>query len=395
MPAHSVLILMSDTGGGHRASANALQDAFGLRYPGQFRIAIVDLLIDHLAWPLNRLPKSYNFLATQATGLWRGLWWLGERRRLAGVMQTAAARISTRQLQAVFVNARPDLVVSTHPLVQGMTLFALRRLGLHTPFATVVTDLATAHPLWFDPGVELCFVASPEAHRRARQAGLAASQIRLTGLPIRPAFAETPRAKPALRRELGLALDLPAALLLGGGEGMGPVAEIALAVAAALAGPGGAQGQLVVVCGRNRKLRDILTAQDWPIPVHVAGFVENMADWMAACDCIVTKAGPGSIAEALSQGLPIILSGFIPGQEEGNVPYVVENGAGVYCSAPSDIAGIVCRWFGNERSQLSQMAEQARRLGHPAAVFDIVDALAHLVDPAMVPVRQDSRREPA
>jgi 1,2-diacylglycerol 3-beta-galactosyltransferase len=304
---------------------------------------------------------------------------MGER-RLAATLLTAGAWLSARRLQALFTGAKPDLVVSTHPLVQGMTLYTLRRLGLSPPFATVVTDLATAHPLWFDPGVDLCFVASAEAARRARQAGLAAAQIRLTGVPIRPAFAQALRPRAALRDELGLAPELPAVLLLGGGEGMGPVAAIARATAAALADPAGPRGQVAVICGRNQKLRASLAALDWPVPVQVMGFVDNMADWMAACDCLVTKAGPGSIAEALSQGLPLILSSYIPGQEEGNVPYIVDNGAGVYCREPDAIARLVRRWFTDERPLLSQMSERARQLGRPAAVFDIVDGLAELAD---------------
>jgi len=75
---------------------------------------------------------------------------------------------------------------------------------------------------------------------------------------------------------------------------------------------------------------------------------------MAACDCIITKAGPGTIAEALSRGLPIVLSGFIPGQEEGNVPYVVNNQAGVHCEEPAAIARTVQRWFGADQTTLQK-----------------------------------------
>ena len=84
---------------------------------------------------------------------------------------------------------------------------------------------------------------------------------------------------------------------------------------------------------------------------------------MAACDCIVTKAGPGTIAEALISGLPIVLSGFIPGQEEGNVPYVVDNGVGEYNADPDAIAAIVARWFGPEREKLRTMAAKGAQAG--------------------------------
>lgn len=57
----------------------------------------------------------------------------------------------------------------------------------------------------------------------------------------------------------------------------------------------------------------------------VNGFVDNMAEWMTACDTIVTKAGPGTIAESLICGLPLLLNGFVPCQEAGNVPFVINN----------------------------------------------------------------------
>ncbi|MCB0050751.1 MAG: hypothetical protein KDE24_14550, partial [Caldilinea sp.] len=103
-------------------------------------------------------------------------------------------------------------------------------------------------------------------------------------------------------------------------------------------------------------------------------------EWMAACDCIVTKAGPGTIAEALICGLPIILSGFIPGQEEGNVPYVVDNGVGAYIEEPAEIAATVARWFGPQRDALSDMSERARSLGHPQATFDIVNSIVGVLE---------------
>ena len=133
-----------------------------------------------------------------------------------------------------------------------------------------------------------------------------------------------------------------------GGEGIGPVAAIARSVATRLAADA-RRAQLVVICGRNEQLRRQLTQSEWPLPVRVEGFVENMPDWMGACDCVVTKAGPGTIAEALICGLPILLTGFIPGQEEGNVPFVLENGVGAYSEEPAEIAAIVSRWFGPER----------------------------------------------
>ena len=101
---------------------------------------------------------------------------------------------------------------------------------------------------------------------------------------------------------------------------------------------------------------------------------------MQACDCMVTKAGPGTIAEAMASGLPLILNGYIPGQEAGNVTYVVEQGAGRYLVDPNEAAHQVTRWFTHEQAEMELMAQRALTLARPHATRDIVADLGALLD---------------
>ena len=190
------------------------------------------------------------------------------------------------------------------------------------PFATVVTDLTSCHPTWFHPGVDACFVPTEEVAKQARRRGLKERQIVMHGLPIRPVFASALPPKPALRKRLGLAPDGNVVLLVGGGEGMGLLEPTAAALAARLP----ASAQVVVVCGRNAALAARLTAKapSYACKLVVKGFVSNMDQLMGAADVVITKAGPGTIAEALIRGVPLMLNGAIPCQEEGNVPFVVD-----------------------------------------------------------------------
>lgn len=188
------------------------------------------------------------------------------------------------------------------------------------PFATVVTDLTSCHPTWFHRGVDRCFVPTEEVAQLARRAGLTDPQIVQHGLPIRPAFAAPLPPRPALRQRLGLAPQGSVVLLMGGGEGMGLLEPTALALADALP----ESAQIVVVCGRNAALAARLEARQWRCRMVVKGFVSDIDEWMGASDVVITKAGPGTIAEALIRGVPLLLNGAIPCQEEGNVPFVVE-----------------------------------------------------------------------
>ena len=218
------------------------------------------------------------------------------------------------------------------------------------------------------------------ALRAARAAGVPPTRTHLLGLPIRPAFAEPPTlSRAALRSQLGMDPELPAVILMGGGDGVGPVQAIATAADKAFAAQR-VKAQIVVICGRNEGLRSRLAARTWSNPAHILGFVENVPDWMHACDAIVTKAGPGTIAEACVCGLPILLSGFIPGQEEGNVTYVVGHGAGALEVNPEAIGRTLAHWFGKGSPERLRMAKRARALGRPHATADIVQSVMRLMD---------------
>ncbi|KAI0511207.1 hypothetical protein KFK09_011832 [Dendrobium nobile] len=377
-----VLILMSDTGGGHRASAEAIKAAFHQEFGDEYQVFVTDLWSDHTPWPFNQLPRSYNFLVKHGT-LWKMAYY-GTTPRL--VHQSNFAATSTfiaREVAKGLLKYQPDIIISVHPLMQHVPLRVLRAKGLldKIVFTTVVTDLSTCHPTWFHKLVTRCYCPSSDVAKRALKAGLKPKQIKVYGLPVRPSFVKPIQPKDELRKEFGMNEDLPAVLLMGGGEGMGPIEATARALGQTLYDEslGEPIGQILVICGRNKKLANKLLTIDWKIPVQVKGFVTKMEECMGACDCIITKAGPGTIAEAMIRGLPIILNDFIAGQEVGNVPYVVENGCGKFSKSPKEIARIVADWFGSKSEELRAMSQNCMKLARPDAVFKIVHDLHELV----------------
>ncbi|KAJ3695508.1 hypothetical protein LUZ60_000885 [Juncus effusus] len=371
----NVLILMSDTGGGHRASAEAIRNAFQIEYGDEYKVFVKDLCKDHAGWPLNNMESSYKFMVKHVQ-LWKVAFHGTSPRWVHNFYLAALAAFYAKKVEAGLKKYKPDIIISVHPLMQHIPLWVLKWQGLlnRVVFVTVITDLNTCHPTWFHTGVNRCYCPSEEVSKRALVEGLEPSQIRVFGLPIRPSFCRAVLVKEELREELQLDPDLPAVLLMGGGEGMGPVKKTAKALGESLFNTelNKPIGQLVVICGRNKTLSSSLEVLDWKIPVKIRGFETQMEKWMGACDCIITKAGPGTIAEALIRGLPIILNDFIPGQEVGNVPYVVDNGAGVFSKSPKETASLVSRWFGSDSDELKKMSENALKLAQPDAVFDIV-----------------------
>jgi 1,2-diacylglycerol 3-beta-galactosyltransferase len=176
-------------------------------------------------------------------------------------------------------------------------------------------------------------------------------------------------SKAALREKLRWPLYKSIVLLVGGGEGMGPLAKTAQAIDQC-----GLDVALVIVCGRNQKLKAMLETCDWENPTMIYGFTREMPDFMRASDFIVTKAGPGTIAEALNAELPIILYSKLPGQEDGNVTFVEEEGAGAWAPNPQDVVRTLTRWI-SRPAERQTVIENCRRAGKPKAARMI----AHII----------------
>ncbi|KAI3801799.1 hypothetical protein L1987_29915 [Smallanthus sonchifolius] len=346
----NVLVLMSDTGGGHRASAEAISDAFKIEFGEQYRIFIKDLWKEYAGWPLNNMENQYKFMVKHVQ-LWNVAFHSTSPRWIHNAYLAAFAAFYAKEVEAGLMEYKPDIIISVHPLMQHIPLWVLKWQGLNKKviFVTVITDLNTCHRTWFHPGVDRCYCPSEEVAKRALLDDLEISQLRVFGLPIRPSFARVVLDKDDLRVELEMDPKLPAVLLMGGGEGMGPVKNTAKALGEALVDEetGKPFGQIVIICGRNKSLALSLESLEWKIPVKVRGFEKQMQKWMGACDCIITKAGPGTITEALIRGLPLILNDYIPGQvcKRASLLYEYEH---------------------------KRMGENALKLAQPEAVFDIV-----------------------
>jgi 1,2-diacylglycerol 3-beta-galactosyltransferase len=208
------------------------------------------------------------------------------------------------------------------------------------PFITVVTDMVSTHAAWFDNRADLIIVPTESARQNGISFGISQEKLKVIGLPVADRFRQKNEEPMEIRKRLGWPLDLPVILLVGGGEGMGPLEKTAHAINEA-----GLEAALVVITGRNRELKTRLENYDWKIPASIYGFVRTMPDFMQAANVLVTKAGPGTISEACISGLPIILYSKMPGQEDGNVDYVVSEGAGVWAPEPSQVVATLQSWI--------------------------------------------------
>jgi 1,2-diacylglycerol 3-beta-galactosyltransferase len=135
---------------------------------------------------------------------------------------------------------------------------------------------------------------------------------------------------------------------------------------------------MAVVAGRNERLKERLEAEDWEVPTFIYGFERRLPEMMQAAALLVTKAGPSTITEAINAALPMVLYSRLPGQEDGNVTYVVREGVGLWAPGPERTAEAVTAWLAQPKL-LEIAAETCRRVARPNAAVDIADTVVELL----------------
>ncbi len=368
-----ILFLMSDTGGGHRAAAQAITEAIHYLYPDTYDTRIEDIWKNYAPWPANRMPEAYRWLTGPGLPFWRLIWAGSSRFRAYHPLLAEISPLLGRRMVGYLEINRPDLVVSVHPLLNHLGLAWLRRAGLTVPFVTVVTDMVTVHPVWVCPTVTRCLVSTGIARERVIELGMPPHKVEVCGQPIGLQFATQPAHHLFERRRLGLADGRRTILLMGGGDGVGRVYEVARTLAQV------PHAQLLIVAGRNRTLKERLERVHWEIPTRIYGFVDNIPDLMGAADVLVTKAGPGTLSEAFAAGLPPLIFSYIPGQERGNIEYVQAYQAGAYAATPAGVGDVVRCWLDPANDTYRQMGHNAAQLANPGAALTIATRLCALL----------------
>jgi 1,2-diacylglycerol 3-beta-galactosyltransferase len=381
-----VMLLMAKTGGGHGAVADAVAQALERRYGGAVQAHVVDGLRGFAPFPFSHLDSTYswqvNLPGDGYAAAWRAL---NDAGRAKLFMKSTWPLVRSASLK--IVEQPVDAIVAVHPLFVFTCLWAMHRTGRRLPFITMVSDLVAVHALWCDAETDCMLVPTETSRAQAIDHGVPAEKVKVTGLPIRLQFAVPIEPRPVVRAQLGLQPDRRTVLLMGGGDGLGNLGEIARAV-----GFSGLDAQMIVVAGRNRKLKQQLGEVAWPIPTRIYGFTPDIPALMNAADVLVSKAGPTTVAEALARELPTVLSGFIPSQEEENVRYMVDAGAGVLAEQPERIVATLDRWL-NDGNTLTRMSAAARAAAHPRAAFDAAETIFTIARDRPQVIQQP-RREP-
>lgn len=318
-----------DAGGGHRNAATALQTVIASGdYGWNVRLVNVQEVLDSLdifrKITRLRLQDIYNLLLSKG-------WTLGSRQLLPlmhGVIRLYH-RAQVNLLTEYWQRQRPDMVVSFVPNFNRALFESLRRALPGVPLVTILTDLADYPPhFWMEKQPQYFVCGTQWAKEQALAMGHPSSRVfQVNGMILRPQFYEAPTLDRREERErLGLDPYLPTGLVLFGGEGSNVMFWIAERL-----GNSSTNLQLIMICGRNKTLKERLEGLKTRNKFLIEGFTKEIPYYMHLSDFFIGKPGPGSISEALKMNLPVIVerNAWTLPQERYNAEWIREQGVGV------------------------------------------------------------------
>lgn len=281
-------------------------------------------------------------------------------------VRRAIERLNTLKLRKAIAAFAPDAVVCTHFLPAELLMRERSRGRFASPVFVQITDF-DLHGMWIVPDMAGYFVASDEVAFRAEARGIARERVHVTGIPVMPAFASPPSRVEAAA-ELGLDPRRTTFLLMGGGAGLGGLDEVAARLVAI-----DADFQLVALAGRNAKMLAKLEALSRAHPKRLVahGFTDRVERLMAASDLVITKPGGLTTSECLALGRPMIVHAPIPGQEERNCDYLLEQGVALKAIDASALEYRIREWIAKPE-RTAAMSARARALGRPHAARDVL-----------------------
>ena len=324
------LILSVTAGEGHNSTARAIQSELERRGADCLILDTFNYISPEFA---KFISEGYLLVTEKAKYAWKVGYRFAEKRRSTEWEYTPASlikQVAAGELADFIRTDHYDAIIFTHPFPGIMLDIMKKKRMIDVRTVGILTDF-TFHPYWEDCTVNDYVVVPdrlllPQAHRK----GFRDDQILPFGIPINPKFSDT-MSKPDARRFLGIDENLTTFLIMGGSMGYGNMAENVRKIDALDVDR---DFQLIVVCGNNAEMKAEIDeiAKTARHKMLVTGFVKTIPQMMDASDCIITKPGGLTTSEALAKHLPMIIANPIPGQEERNAEFLLNNGCALATS---------------------------------------------------------------
>lgn len=260
---------------------------------------------------------------------------------------------------------KPDAVVCTQAFPCGMVADYKRSHNLNFKLIGVLTDFAP-HSFWINEGMNYYVVPSDDSRERFIKKGVDPNIIKVYGIPLRPIFNEK-LDRQAIAAKLGFDLNVPTLLIMGGGQGLGPIKSILKSLIKVPM-----HMQIIALVGINKKIVSGLKklAKKSDKKILILEFANNVHELMEIASLIITKPGGMTTSESLVKGLPMVIVNPLPGQEMRNTDFLIEKGIAMRIDDAEDI-GEEIEVLLKSPQRLAQMKKAALENSKPNASRDI------------------------
>jgi 1,2-diacylglycerol 3-beta-galactosyltransferase len=347
----NVVIISSDyTGHGHKSISEALQEQFCM-YEDVCLNIIDGFDLGGNMWV--KVGKSYGMVTRNAKEIWK-LAWKISKRNPSFIHEFTELTIRENFIK-LLRKLKPDLILSVHPVFNTPIINILKEYKINIPFATFVADLVSISPMWADSRADCIICPTLEAKKRCISFGVPESKLEVIGFPVRSRFTQHVLNNPPKK---DYTLDRPLeCLIMSGGEGSGDMNNVARILLDNF------NCNVRIIAGRNESMKEKLEktlSQQFPGRVEIHGYVTNIQDFMLTSDIAFTRGSPNVMMEAVACNVPLIITGALPGQEQENPDFAVNNKLGIYCDDLSALAAVVSGLLADNAKGLNEI-KQAQR----------------------------------
>ncbi len=374
-----ILIISSDTGGGHRSAALALVEGAKRFWEGKSYTVRVIRAVEESHHLTAKLVGAYNWILRNRQHWMKYVYWA--MNRIRPETREFVYRRSLGYVTSLLEKWCPHIVVSVHPLTQHIFARILKELKLdkQIPLVTVVTDPCYGFwKGWACSAVTLYLVAGEEAKRQLIDYGISPEKIKISGMPVHPKFCElTEKDAQAARRALDLDAEKFTIFVNAGWVGGGNIPQIFRELVR-----GDLNVQAVFLAGKNEELKKEAEAlaKTAKFPVKVIGYSDEIEKLMQSANVMISKLGGLTTYEALACRLPIIADATttpMP-QEAGTVNLISKRGAGILLQKTSDIVPTIQSLLNNS-AKYAEMKAATIGLTIPNSTRNIIEEIAALL----------------
>lgn len=370
-----ILIFYGSYGGGHLSAAKTICSYIEKNYSDKIEVKLVDC-IEYINKYLNKVStEAYKELSKKAPWAWKHVYKNSQTGALSYISNTTN-KLMSYKLNSLLQDFKPDLIISTHPFSTQMCAILKQKDKINCKLATILTDYHI-HAQWLVlyKNVDYFFVANEQMKIDMVSKGVREQRIFVTGIPVSEKFLTT-YDKNEVFQKYNLSPNKETLLFFASGESNSGrntsymILKILIRLFKDL--------QVFVLSGKNKKMNQrfnkLVKNTNSQNRIKIIEYSNDVPELMSVSMGVITKAGGLTLTEALVSHLPIAIVNPIPGQEEENAEYLVNNGAAVWIKKEDSLVRVL-KYISRNREKLEHMKKQTELLANKNSTKDICEIL--------------------